>query len=168
MSKESSEEIDSQRLNRRPTEKSNTLNAFLEGHALPKAWYLLTLAVLFLATIVFFLVPSSVFPFTFLRALLGLVFVLFLPGFALIKGLFPNPTEGETETNLNVFERLGLSVGMSLVITIVTVLILNWTPFGVAFVPLFIALLSLVIFFSLVALVREHSSEHQESGSDSF
>jgi uncharacterized membrane protein len=157
MSKESTEEINSQQLNSRPPGKSSHLRAFWNKHALPKAWYLLMLAVLILATTVFFIVPSDIFPFTLLRAVLGLVFVMFLPGFALVKGLFPKTTESGTETNLNIIERLGLSIGMSLAITVITVLILNWTSLGVAFVPVFIVLLSFVVFCSLVALIRELS-----------
>jgi uncharacterized membrane protein len=162
MSKESAEEIDSKRLDSRPTGKSSHLRAFWDKHALPKVWYLLMLAFLILSTMVFFIVPSDIFPFTYVRAVLGLLFVMFLPGFAFVKGLFPKTAENGTETNLNIIERLGLSIGMSLAITVITVLILNWTPLGVAFAPLFIFLLSFVVFCSLVALIRELSLKQQE------
>jgi len=45
---------------------------------------------------------------TFIRYMLGSLFVLFLPGYALIEALYPK------EEDLSPLERLALSIGLSL------------------------------------------------------
>lgn len=68
------------------------------------------------------------------RIIIGLVFVLFLPGYVLTAALFP------IRSRLSGLERLVLSFGISIAITPLLGLILNFTPWGVQLVPILITL----------------------------
>ena len=78
---------------------------------------------------------------TVIRSILGLLLVLFLPGYSIIAFLYP---EREVIDNI---ERLALSFGLSIAVTPLIGLILNYTPFGIRLIPL---LLSLSLFTVLM------------------
>jgi len=95
------------------------------------------------------------------RVLFGLVFVLFLPGYAFIAALFPEgatvpPSEAdasdgdtvaEDRDGIDGIERVALSFGLSIAIVPLLGLILNFTPFGIRLVPIIVA----VSVFTLVS-----------------
>jgi uncharacterized membrane protein len=97
--------------------------------ALAVAWALATTLVVLLAP---FVEP--------VRIGLGLVFVLFLPGYVLVAALYPR------KDDLDLVERLALSLGLSIAIVPLIGLGLNYSPWGIrlnpilAFVTLFIVL----------------------------
>ena len=97
-------------------------------------------------TDIFVLIP--VLSESFIRTVLGLPLVLFLPGYALLAVLFP------TKTGLEGIERAALSVGMSAVIVPLIGLVLNNTSFGIREVPLLISLSVLIILACAAAYVR--------------
>jgi uncharacterized membrane protein len=74
------------------------------------------------------------------RIALGLVFVLFLPGYVLAAALYPG------KDDLDLLERLALSLGLSIAVVPLIGLGLNYSPWGIrvnpvlAFVTLFIVL----------------------------
>jgi uncharacterized membrane protein len=88
--------------------------------------------------------------FAVLRVLLGLVFVLFLPGFTLQAALFSR------QGDLDLPERLGLSFGLSLAVIPWVALLLDKLPWGIKFWPILVAEGSLILFFSLLAIYRLH------------
>lgn len=59
------------------------------------------------------------------RAILGLAYVLFLPGYALQAALFPRRTE------MDGLERVGLSFGLSVAVVALLALVLNALPWGI-------------------------------------
>ena len=63
------------------------------------------------------------------RIFLGLPLVLFLPGYTLIATLFPR------KGDLDGIERIALSFGLSIAITPLLGLGLNYTPFGIRLTP---------------------------------
>src|ERR1700690_60000 len=78
-------------------------------------WYWITIAIGIVSTLAVFAIPDNVYPLIYLRTALGIVFVLFLPGFTLMKLLFLSKrsiTFGIE--NLYIAEFLALSVAMSL------------------------------------------------------
>jgi uncharacterized membrane protein len=129
----------------------------VKEHAFSKSWYWITLALAIVTTISVFAIPDNGSPLVTVRSVLGVIFVLFLPGFAFTKALFPEHVQREIvpEKNLDLVERLALSLGMSLVITPITVLILNSTPLGVKLTPVTLSLLTITLLFSTVAVFRE-------------
>jgi len=108
----------------------------------------LALVILFtLLCIPFVLIPplNEISP---IRIILGLPLVLFLPGYSLIATLFPR------KDDLDAIERIALSFGLSIAITPLLGLALNYTPFGIRLSPILIVLSVFTISLALVAYVR--------------
>ncbi len=90
-----------------------------------------------LGTVLVVLLLSSLEP---LRIVLGVPFVLLLPGYSLVAALYPR------RDDLQVPERLALSSGLSIAAVILIGLALNYSPWGIrlepilAFVTLFVVL----------------------------
>jgi uncharacterized membrane protein len=83
-----------------------------------------------------------------IRIILGLPLVLFLPGYALIAALFPR------KDDLDGIERIALSFGLSIAITPLLGLALNYTPFGIRLLPILIVLSVFTISIAISAYVR--------------
>jgi len=83
-----------------------------------------------------------------IRIILGLPLVLFLPGYALIAAVFPR------KDDLDAIERIALSFGLSIAITPLLGLALNYTPFGIRLSPILIVLSVFTISLALGAYVR--------------
>ena len=99
-----------------------------------------------LACILFVMVPPL--NETPVRVLLGLLLVLFLPGYSLIAALFPK------RDDLDGIERIALSFGLSIAVVPLLGLALNYTPFGIRLVPILIVLSMFTISLAVVACVR--------------
>ena len=85
----------------------------------------------------------------YLRYVFGSALVLFLPGYALIEALYP-------KRELDELTRLALSIGLSLALTPLTGLVLNYTPFGIRLLPVTISLAGLTVVLLVAALYRKH------------
>lgn len=83
-----------------------------------------------------------------LRIVLGVPFILFLPGYSLMAALFPK------KGDLDIIERIGLSFGLSIAIVSSIVLILNYTPWGITLDPILICVTLFIVFASFLALYR--------------
>jgi uncharacterized membrane protein len=68
-----------------------------------------------------------------LRLLLGLAFVLFVPGYSLQAALFPR------RDDLDSLERLALSIGLSIAVVPLVALILDGLPWGIRLWPVTVA-----------------------------
>ncbi|ASJ17291.1 hypothetical protein A3L04_09530 [Thermococcus chitonophagus] len=111
---------------------------------LARYWDLITvIALSILLDAVIFLTPES-----FIRKVLGLVFVLFLPGYVFITALFPERKE------LDNLERLALSLGLSIAIVPLIGLALNYTPWGIRLTPILVSLTIFNVVFAVVAIYR--------------
>jgi hypothetical protein len=129
----------------------------------PKAtWYWTTIALAAATTVTVFTIPENAVPLVYLRSALGIIFVLFLPGFAFIKALFPAKVPIKTSSeNMDTIERVALSFGMSLALVPIVGLILNYTPWGISLTPITLSLLSLTVVFATVAVLREYQAKAQ-------
>jgi len=76
--------------------------------------------------------------------------VLFLPGYSLIATLFPR------KDDLDGIERVALSFGLSIAITPLLGLALNYTPFGIRLSPILIVLSVFTVSLAIGALVRRN------------
>ena len=126
------------------------------------AWYWATIGLALATAIAVFTISDTAYPIVYLRSGLGIIFVLFLPGFAFIKAIFP--TKGPVKTsseNMDTIEHLALSFGMSLVLTSIVGLILNYAPWGVQLTPITLTLLALTIIFATVAVLRDYQAKAQ-------
>ncbi len=86
---------------------------------------------------------------TYIRYLLGSLFVLYLPGYSVVKATL-------TSREFGTLEKSALSVVTSLTIVPITSLILNFTSWGITLISISYSLLTITLFFALVALIREY------------
>jgi len=105
----------------------------------PKELLLLN-AVTVLLVLAITLLPSSA-----LRFILGVTFLLFAPGYALIAALFPRKKQIDT------IERIAYSLGFSVATVSLIGLGLNYTPWGVRLYPVLISIAFFVLAMSAIA-----------------
>ncbi len=106
-------------------------------------WIYVSVAVSIITVLVIYVSPLA-FPLVVVRWILGSFFVLFIPGYVTIEALFPKGRE------LDVIERVALSLGLSLALVPLIGLLLNFTPWGIRLEPI---VGSLTIFTGGLALV---------------
>ncbi len=104
--------------------------------------------VIFLTLLCIPFVLISPFNETPVRIILGLPLVLFLPGYALIAALFIR------KDDLDGIERVALSFGLSIAVSPLLGLGLNYTPFGIRLTPILIILSVFTIALAIGAYVR--------------
>jgi len=122
-------------------------------------WFWLGIAVALLTFVVTLSIGENFYPWSYVRNILGLIFVLWLPGYAFIKALFPVKTglkSSNNLTNLTNVERFALSVIMSLAWVALISLILNFTPWGINVMSILLSLSSFSLIFLLVAVIRDY------------
>jgi len=91
------------------------------------------------------------FPNAPVRIILGLPFVLFFTGYVSISALFPRKVE------LDLIERFAFSIGLSIAITSLIGLMLNYTPFGIRMYSVVFTLFSFILLVSVVAIYRRRT-----------
>jgi hypothetical protein len=131
-------------------------------YLLPKqaAWFWITIALATTTTIAVFTIPDTDYPLVYLRSALGIIFVLFLPGYAFIRALFPAKVPLKTSSeNMDTIERVALSFGLSIVLVPTVGFLLNFTPWGIRLTPIILSMLALTVVFATVAMLREHQTK---------
>jgi hypothetical protein len=124
------------------------------------AWYWATMAVAITTTITVFTISQDSYPLAYVRNILGVIFVLFLPGYAFIKALFPTKVPIETSSeSLDNIERIALSIGVSIALTSIVGLILYYTPIGIGLAPITLSLLALTAVFATAAMARDYQTK---------
>ncbi len=112
-------------------------------------WFWYVVAVLVATIISGLLIPVEAGWFIAIRYILGFTFILFIPGYCFVEALFPNKGE------LDEIERFSLSIGLSLAISPLTALILNFTPWGIRTIPVFVSLSLVTVSLGLFAAWRK-------------
>jgi len=101
----------------------------------------MVLALMLIALV--YLAPDNV-----ARQVLGLIFVLFLPGYVATAALFPENDQ------IDGIERVALSFGLSIAIVPLIGLALNFTPWGIRLDPILATVSGFIIGVSLVGWYR--------------
>lgn len=112
-------------------------------------WFYLVIAASIATLAAVYIMPNT-YPAVVFRLIMGSIFVLFLPGFVTIKALFPTGKE------LEDIERFALSVGLSLVITPLIGLLLNFTPWGIRLDPIMVGLSLFTLSVAAAATYRRY------------
>lgn len=120
---------------------------------------LMAAIVLALATLVFTLTPLNDLP---VRIPLGLVMVLFVPGYTLIAALFPRMGD------LEGIERTALSFGLSIAVAPLMGLALNYTPWGIRLTPVVVSLVIFTLVMAMAAYWRRMGLPAEERFSIQF
>ena len=102
------------------------------------------------------LVPDS-FPLGLVRWAAGSVLALLLPGYALLQLLFP------TRKAMDSLEHFALDVGLSLALVPVIGLVLNFTPWGIRFIPVTISISAFTIVLLTGAALRKYSAVRKQN-----
>lgn len=118
-------------------------------------WFWILIFLTTVTTISIFTIQEKMYPYIYFRYLLGSIFVLFLPGYSLVKTLFPTK-------EIDNIERTAYSIGMSLALVSLAGLLLNYTSWGISLTPITISLLILTIIFSVLGLIREHKRKSMQ------
>jgi len=106
-----------------------------------------------------FTIPENAFPQVYIRYVLGAIFITSLPGYSLIRALFPKYSQSETNGGkIDTVERVALSIGLSLALAPLIGLLLNYTQWGVRLTPIMLSLFALTAVFATIALAREHQN----------
>ncbi len=126
----------------------------------PVAMDLLIILVITFLTIASIYIP--IISDTPVREILGLLFVLFIPGYVLISALFPK------KHDLNIIERLALSIGLSLAISPLIGLALNYTPFGIKLTPIVIALTGFTLIMLIIAYIQRRKVAEEDRFQPNF
>lgn len=121
---------------------------------------ILVVIILVLLTICFILVPPL--SDTWVRTVLGLPMVLFLPGYALIAALFPR------KDDLDGIERTALSFGLSIAVVPLLGLGLNYTPWGIRLAPILVTLSIFTLGMCVIAVYRRGELPEGEAFSVPF
>jgi hypothetical protein len=113
-------------------------------------WMVITLALA--TTITVFTIPERAYPLVYLRYILGSIFILILPGYTLIKTLFPT-------REIDDIERTALSIGTSLAIVPLVGLLINYTSWGIRLTPITLSILLLTAILAITGIIREHQEK---------
>ena len=92
-----------------------------------------------------------------IRVFLGIPFVLFLPGYALISALFPKTQD------LEMIPRIALSIGSSISLGIIIGLCLIYTPWGLRLSPILLSLSGTVLILTAIAALRRLQSRSSQN-----
>lgn len=94
-----------------------------------------------------------------LRLILGLPFILFIPGYILVFALFPAK---KTDRGIDTLERIALSFGLSIAIVPLIGLLLNYTPWGIRLEPILLSNLIFIISIGLFGTYRWNKTDPEE------
>ena len=124
------------------------------------AWYWTSIAFAIATTLIVFIISDTAYPLEYFRITIGLLYVLFIPGYVFIKMIFPSNLPIKTKSgNMDTVERISLSIGMSLALLPLVGLMLNFTPWGVRLIPITLSLLALTIVFATAAILTRISAK---------
>jgi uncharacterized membrane protein len=142
----------------KPDTSSNSFTTFLFSIECACYWIIITLVLV--STFAVFTIPQDWYPLFYVRNILGVIFVLFLPGYTFIKVFFPakvpNKTFSEPLANI---ERVALSVGISIALTSIVGLILYFSPIGIGVNQITLSILALTTIFATTAMIREYNAK---------
>ena len=119
-------------------------------------WFWVSIAIALTTMLVSFFINEDFYPWYYLRNMLGLIFVLWLPGYTFIKLLFPQKMSLRSSDILSNVEQIALGIVMSLALVALTGLILNFTPWGINLFTIIFSLLAVSLLFAIAAIVRAY------------
>jgi len=104
-----------------------------------------------------FFVPDDIGSLLYVQYLVGIPFVLYLPGYALMNTVFPNGVLKTTgQTSLGLIERVVMNFSFSLALTAILSFILTYTPWGLTSSTLVLSMSAFTITLSTYNVVRNY------------
>ncbi len=127
--------------------KADTLSKFIKDFYLSITLWLVVIATS--VTLLAVYVIPDVMPWSMVRIIAGGIFVLFIPGYALVQLLFP-------KKEMDIVERIALSIGLSLAVVPLVGLLLNYSPWGIRLDPIVASMSALSIVLALASVYRKY------------
>jgi hypothetical protein len=118
------------------------------------SWYFIMIVLTLASAIAIFGIQDKM-PESIIRYALGFVYVLGLPGYSLVRALFPGGSSSQETVRIDGIMRFSLSVVFSIAIVSMVGLALDYT-WAVTLSSLVLSLSSLTILLATVAIVREN------------
>lgn len=118
-------------------------------------WYWTIVILASTTALLAFVIPENAFPIVYARYILGSFFLLWLPGYAFTRALFP-------KKELDIIESVVLNMGMSLVWVSIVGLLLNYTPSGISLQSVTVSLLVLTCALATAAITRDHQAQRRQ------
>jgi hypothetical protein len=112
-------------------------------------WFWVMTGGVLITLLAIYLLPQSP-PWIYLRYVFGAIYVLYIPGSALIEALYPQ------RDDLEQLERFALSIGLSLALVPLVGLVLNYTPWGIRLNPIFASLTLLTLSLGVLGVYRKY------------
>jgi hypothetical protein len=109
-------------------------------------WITLILLILGLSTTL--LISADLWPWMVFRWIFGGLLLIFVPGFAFVRALFP------FERFIDRWERLALSCGLSIALAVLVAFGLNFTPWGITLIPTACVLAAITLTSIFIATFR--------------
>ncbi|MEM3550305.1 MAG: DUF1616 domain-containing protein [Candidatus Bathyarchaeia archaeon] len=136
----------------RPIEQAQKFLQFNKRYLFARQalWFWVTILLTTTGALTSLAIPEGTYPTAYFRQVLGSIFVLWLPGYTLVKLFFPKRKES------NMTEQMALSIGLSTAIIPIVGLLLNYTPWGLSLIPITLSLFGLTVISATAALAREY------------
>jgi len=131
-----------------PTPRVDSYSAYLMLRD-ENIWFYVVVSAALATILAIYILPST-YPIVIFRWIVGSIFVLFLPGYVTVQALFSGRRE------LDDIERFALSVGLSLAITPLMGLLLNYTPWGIRLDPIVLSLSIFTLSMATIATLRKY------------
>lgn len=126
-------------------------------------WYWSILFIVGSTLTAIFTIHDSLYPLTYIRQIFGIIFVLFIPGFSFMRLIYPKKVTllGSVRGSTSL-ECLALSLGLSVTLTAIVGLVLNFTPWGITLLPTASILFIITLVFSTIAVVQDYNRMKKE------
>jgi hypothetical protein len=126
-------------------------------------WYWLIIIVGATTAGLAFTISESVYPWIYARNALGVIFVLFLPGYSFLKAFLQSHMSAETSTrSLESIEFIALSIGLSIALVSLVGLLLYYSSLGLNLTNIVLSLFAFSLFFATAAVIREYQAKQRQ------
>lgn len=125
-------------------------------------WFWLILMLSFLAAFFSLVISEKTMPFLVFRSVIGVIYVLYLPGYVMVKTLYPINIVSKTSAQpMDPIERITLNVGVSIAVSSLLGLFLYNTPVGLNLSSITLGLLVLTVVLASISIWREYGERRQ-------
>ncbi len=119
-------------------------------------WYWITIAISLITVTIIVLVPENLQPFSFLRYILGAVFVFWLPGYCCVKVLVPRKISRWSLKYFEAIEKIVLEIGMSIALVTIVGSFIYYISGVVSLLAIVLCLIALAVVLATLAVVRDY------------
>jgi uncharacterized membrane protein len=120
----------------------------------------ITIVIGVIAALTTFAIPESMYPWAYIRNFVGIVFVLFLPGYAFVKVfLEQNFTIDKASKDIEAIEQIALSIGSSIALVSLVGLLLYYSPWGLNLETSVLTISAITLSLGAVGIIRINKME---------